>query len=139
MSLSYNELLARLIQCEAGGEGETGMKAVASVLMNRLNAMEGEYGRINDLRSIIYQPYQFQCAVYNGGQNIDAVRPEQVHFDIADWALAGNRLPGLGDALWFFNPYADSCPYHFPNLSGVFVMRIGKHCFYEPTEEYYKT
>lgn len=29
------ELFARLIQCEAGGEGDNGMKAVASVVMNR--------------------------------------------------------------------------------------------------------
>ena len=31
MAYSDRELLARLIQCEAGGEGDTGMKAVAGV------------------------------------------------------------------------------------------------------------
>ena len=31
------ELLARIIQCEAGGEGEQGMKAVASVVMDRVH------------------------------------------------------------------------------------------------------
>ena len=36
MALSDLEILARLIQCEAGGEGENGMQAVASVIMNRL-------------------------------------------------------------------------------------------------------
>ena len=35
MAYSDRELLARLIQCEAGGEGEDGMKAVAGVVMNR--------------------------------------------------------------------------------------------------------
>lgn len=35
MAYSDRELLARLIECEAGGEGENGMKAVASVVMNR--------------------------------------------------------------------------------------------------------
>ena len=34
MAYSDRELLARLIQCEAGGEGDTGMKAVAGVVMN---------------------------------------------------------------------------------------------------------
>ena len=42
MAYSDRELLARLIQCEAGGEGEIGMKAVAGVVMNRVNATGGE-------------------------------------------------------------------------------------------------
>ena len=43
MSFSDRELLARLIMCEAGGEGEDGMRAVASVVMNRVNSPTGEY------------------------------------------------------------------------------------------------
>ena len=39
MAFSDRELLARLIQCEAGGEGENGMKAVAGVVMNLLTAI----------------------------------------------------------------------------------------------------
>ena len=31
MAYSDRELLARLVQCEAGGEGNNGMKAVATV------------------------------------------------------------------------------------------------------------
>ena len=46
MAYSDRELLARLIECEAGGEGENGMKAVASVVMNRVHATGGEYARI---------------------------------------------------------------------------------------------
>lgn len=38
MAYSDRELLARLIECEAGGEGENGMKAVAGVVMNRVHA-----------------------------------------------------------------------------------------------------
>ena len=34
MTYSNRELLARLIECEAGGEGDIGMAAVASVVMN---------------------------------------------------------------------------------------------------------
>ena len=37
MAYSERELIARMIQCEAGGEGDNGMKAVASVIMNRVN------------------------------------------------------------------------------------------------------
>ena len=46
MPFSDRELLARLIQCEAGGEGDTGMQAVASVIMNRVYAPDGEYARV---------------------------------------------------------------------------------------------
>ena len=44
MAYSDRELLARLIECEAGGEGENGMKAVASVVMNRVRSTGGELG-----------------------------------------------------------------------------------------------
>ena len=46
------ELFARLIQCEAGGEGDNGMKAVASVVMNRVRTSVGEYGRYNTIPAV---------------------------------------------------------------------------------------
>ena len=57
MAYSERELLARIVQCEAGGEGDNGMKAVVSVVMNRVNSSEGEYSRISQggsIRNIIY-------------------------------------------------------------------------------------
>ena len=146
MAFSEVELLARLIQCEAGGEGDTGMQAVASVVMNRVNITYGEYGRIQpkNIRGIIFQPGQFDCATESIGgrynsQNIYNMRPEQIHYDIANWAIAGNRLPNLGFALWFYNPFSSSCRNNFPGNSGVFVIRVGDHCFYNPTENYANT
>lgn len=50
LSFSDRELLARMILCEAGGEGENGMKAVACVIMNRVHVAEGEYFRISEGR-----------------------------------------------------------------------------------------
>ena len=138
------ELLARLIQCEAGGEGDTGMQAVASVVMNRVNVDYGEYGRLDTIHEVVFQPYQFTCAmevvggVYNM-QNIYNMRPEAQHYAIAEWAIAGNRLDGLGYALWFFNPYSESCRANFPSRVGEFVLRIGDHCFYNPTSYYADT
>lgn len=86
MAYSDRELLARLIQCEAGGEGEDGMKAVAGVVMNRVHAKGGEYARVGQgsIRNIIFQPYQFVCASETEGgaynpQNIYNMRPEQIH------------------------------------------------------------
>lgn len=147
MAYSARELLARLIKCEAGGEGENGMKAVAAVVMNRVHVAGGEYLRTGEgnLRNIVYQPYQFTCVlptVYGqpNYQTIWSAEPEQIHFDIADWALDGNGLSGIGEALWYFNPYSPICPDYFPpNQSGSYVNTIGQHCFYLPTPKYYTT
>lgn len=146
MAFSDQELLARIVECEAGGEGETGMKAVACVVMNRVNITYGEYARIpqKNVRGIIYQEGQFDCVretlrgTYNQ-QNIYNMRPTQVHYDIANWAIAGNRLTNLGFALWYFNPFSPNCRTNFPSNVGRFVIRIGDHCFYNPTEEYANT
>lgn len=146
MAFSDRELLARLIQCEAGGEGDNGMRAVASVVMNRVNAPGGEYARVGQgsLRNILYQPGQFVCmsetesGEYNA-QNIYNMRPESVHYEIADWAIAGNRLPPLGRALWFFNPFSPNCRQNFPSEVGIFTVRIGDHCFYNPLDAYFQT
>ncbi|MBU3099150.1 MULTISPECIES: cell wall hydrolase [Clostridium] len=147
MAYSARELLARIIKCEAGGEGENGMKAVASVIMNRVNVADGEYFRIGqgDLRKVIFQTGQFDCATsVLGGianpQTIWSSPPEQIHYDIADWALAGNRLYTTGESLWYFNPYLPGCPYEFPfNGSGTFQVSVLQHCFYNPTARYFTT
>lgn len=146
MPLTDRELFARLIQCEAGGEGDNGMRAVASVVMNRVHAPNGEYARIGQgsIRKIIYQPYQFTCAMETVGgkynpQNIYNMSPEAIHYDIADWAIAGNRLLNLGQALWFYNPFSPNCRPNFPSDIGYFVTRIGEHCFYNPTPAYADT
>ena len=144
MAYSDLELLARIIKCEAGGEGEDGMKAVASVVMNRVNITYGEYSRYKTVREVVFQKGQFVCAmetvggVYNA-QNLYNMSLEQVHWDIAQWAMAGNRLTNLGTALWFFNPYKPECRENFPSQVGVFVIRIGDHCFYNPTAAYADT
>ena len=146
MAYSDRELLARLIECEAGGEGTDGMKAVAGVVMNRVHATGGEYARVGQgsIRKIIFQPYQFVCAseteggVYNP-QNIYNMRPEAIHYEIADCAIAGNRLINLGQSLWFFNPFSPTCRRYFPSDVGILADRIGDHCFYNPTDAYYQT
>ena len=146
MAYSDRELLARLIECEAGGEGENGMKAVASVVMNRVTASGGEYARVGQgsIRKIIMQPGQFVCAsetergAYNP-QNIYNMRPEAIHYEIADWAIAGQRLYNVGQALWFFNPYSPNCQTYFPSNVGIFTARINEHCFYNPTDAYFQT
>lgn len=128
-----------------GGEGENGMKAVASVVMNRVNVSDGEYARISQggsIRNIIFQQRQFDCASeelygkYNS-QNIYNMNPTEVEYNIADWAIAGNKLSQAGDCLWYMNPFKPNCPGTFPyNGSGTFHTRIVQHCFFRPTQTY---
>ena len=148
MSYSERELLARIIQCEAGGEGDNGMKAVATVIMNRVNAAEGEYARVSQggsIRNIIFQPGQFDCVREQIGgsynpQNIYNMNPTDIHYEIADWAIAGNKLNEIGECLWYLNPFRPNCGSTFPsNGSGTLHTRIGEHRFYRPTESYKNT
>lgn len=148
LGYSERELLARIIQCEAGGEGENGMKAVATVVLNRTHTPVGEYARISQggsIRNIIFQQGQFDCTretirnEYNS-QNVYNMNPTDLHFQIADWALAGNRLNEVGECLWFMNPYQPTCTSTFPyNGSGTFHTRVNQHCFYRPTPFYEQT
>ena len=145
MPYTTRELLARLIKCEAGGEGDDGMAAVASVVRNRADVPYGEFFRVSqggDIRKIIEQPGQFVCmrstvgGEYNS-QNVWNMDPEEIHYQIADWVLAGNTFSAVGDSLFFYNPYSETCPTYFPpNGMGGAYNRINQHCFYRPTEKY---
>lgn len=144
MPFNNRELLARLIQCEAGGEGDNGMKAMAAVVMNRVNVPYGEYFRVGqgDLRRIINQPGQFDCMrdVVGGRPNMQTVynmNPEEIHYELADWAISGGRFGPIANSLWYFNPFNPQCPNFFPyNGNGVVQNRINNHCFYIPTSQY---
>lgn len=148
LDFSDLELLARLILCEAGGEGENGMRAVATVVMNRVNVATGEYFRISqggNLRNIIAQKNQFTCSAYMLGSEVNirsiyTVVPDTFHYDIARWAIEGNKLNEVGTCLWFKNPGSKSCEKYFPaNGSGIFHTMINNHCFFRPTEKYNET
>lgn len=147
MPYSARELFARLIKCEAGGEGENGMKAMATVVMNRVNVAYGQYLREGqgDLRSIISAPYEFTCMLPTIGgqpnpQTVWSSEPEQIHYDIADWALSGNKHGGAGESLWYMNPFSPACPPYFPyNMTGVQFNRVAQHCFFVPTALYAQT
>lgn len=147
MPMSTRELFARMIRCEAEGESIEGMKAVATVCMNRVHIAYGEYQRVNqgDLRKVLEQMCQFSChKTVIGGQsnpqNVWSLPPEEIHYEIADWALAGNKVPVVGECLWYMNPYSPRCPRFFPyNRTGYWHHRIHDHCFYKPTRLYAET
>jgi N-acetylmuramoyl-L-alanine amidase len=147
MPLSTREMFARLIKCEAGGEGENGMKAVATVLMNRVYVTGGQYLRTDEgnLRNVITEPGEFTCLLDTvsgqvNPQTIWSNPPDDIHYEIADWALSGNKSWGAGDSLWYYNPFLPTCAKYFPdNGSGVQYNRVNEHCFYTPTSTYYTT
>lgn len=147
MAFSDRELFARLIKCEAGGEGINGMKAVATVVMNRVHVAYGQYLRTGQgsLRRVIQEPGEFTCmmpTVYGevNPQTVWSSPPEQIHYDVADWALAGNQLQGADECLWYYNPVAPRCSNYFPpTRTGSYFNTIGEHCFYQPTPAYART
>ena len=142
MAMDTRELFARLLQCEAGGEGPEGIASVATVVMNRATVRISQGG---DVRNIIEQMGQFVCMRTSVGgqynpQNVYNISPEPLTYQIADWALAGNTFSAVGNSLFFFNPFSDTCPRFFPaNGIGIIYNRIGDHCFYAPTEKYADT
>ena len=141
-------MFARLIKCEAGGEGDAGMRAGATVVMNRVHVAYGEYLRTGqgDLRKVMEQLCQFSClktviAGEENTQHIWSMTPDQIHYDVADWAIQGGVFSGGGaDSLWYMNPFDPVCPDPFPyNGSGYWYTRVNQHCFYNPTYLYAQT
>ena len=147
VALDTRELFARLLKCEADGEGDDGMRAVASVIINRATVPNGEFARISNggnIRAIIEQPGQFTCLKTSVGgaynpQNVYNITPDDIHYEIADWALSGNTASSVGNSLFYFNPYSSVCPNYFPSNNGVIYNRVGDHCFYSPTMAYANT
>ncbi len=146
--MTTRELFARMIRCEAEGEGEAGMKAVATVIMNRVHVAYGEYLRTGqgDLRRVLSQMCQFTCykTTVSGSpnpQNVWSMTPLREHYEVADWALGGSIYPQVGNlSLWYMNPFNPVCPDPFPyNGTGYWYTRVRLHCFYNPTAAYAKT
>lgn len=125
-----------------------GWKRYGTVIMNRVQVPYGEYARVSqdgNIRNILFQQGQFDCASETLGgsynpQNIYNMTPTEVHYNIADWALAGNKLNEIGECLWYMNPFRPTCTNTFPyNGSGTLHTRLGDHCFYRPTQQYKNT
>ena len=118
MALDTRELFARLIQCEAGGEGTAGMQAVATVIMNRATTTVGEFARVNnggDVRAIITQPGQFVCMreTVGGRYNAQNVYNMTLHRSITTsstgrWTAAGWQA--LTNRCSFSIPTATAAP-----------------------------
>ncbi|MDB4866182.1 MAG: LysM peptidoglycan-binding protein [Cohnella sp.] len=109
-------LLAKLVQVEAGYEPYEGKLAVASVVMNRVH----DCSYPNTVKGVIYEPYQFPPA--KNGLLAKATASKEC-MKAAKAALSGvNNVPG---AVYFFNPKVDPVKLNKVKV----VAKIGNHVF----------
>ena len=131
MAYSDLELLARIVKCEAGGEGLNGMRAVASVVMNRVNITYGEYGRLHTVREVVFQQAngvtQFS-PVANGSYARVSISEETV--SAVGRALRGEDLSE--GALYFAaRKYADNQKMRWFDENLTFLFQHGGHEFFK--------
>jgi N-acetylmuramoyl-L-alanine amidase len=109
-------LLARLIQAEAGGEPYNGQVAVGAVILNRVKSPSFP----NTLAGVIYQPLAFESV----SKGTIYAPPSASALKAAGQALNGWD-PTYG-ALFFWNPYK-------PVIAWIWtrqiVTQIGNHVF----------
>lgn len=124
------EILARTLMAEAGNQGPVGMLAAGSVIMNRMRS--GGYGQ--GLQGVILKPGQFSpwnsVTGYAGGeqgQDMAAIRPTKMAYDITDQLLSGQYEDPTGGATHFYNP--DLSNPKWGARSGGQWTRIGEHLF----------
>ena len=95
VSDSELDLLAAIIQCEAGGESYEGKVAVGAVVLNRMDSSLYP----DDMSDVIYQPWQFTPAMTGNLQNVLASGARDDCYEAAQAALNGENP--VGDCLYF--------------------------------------
>ena len=112
MAFSDREILARIIECEAGGEGDTGMRAVACVVMNRVRSSHFP----NTVAGVIYQGGQFSPVASGRFATVLAKGASQSCVQAAAEVLGGN--------------ITINCLYFRRNNGTIPGTVIGNHVFY---------
>ena len=123
-----NELLARILQAEAGNQGLAGLEAVASVVNNRVASPNYP----NTFRGVLTQPGQFSPTNYytgyaNGeqGVNLASLGVSDLTNQVAARALAGEVQDAAGGAVNFVNPDISNPSWYDPAT----FKKIGDHAF----------
>lgn len=127
---SDRELLARILQAEAGSQGVSGKLAVGSVIRNR--AAEGGYGQ--GIRGVITNPGHFSpvnyYTGYAGGEqgvNFERINPAEDTYAVADAILSGRYDDPTAGATHFYNPEISQPVWG--TKSGGEWMELGDHVF----------
>ncbi|MDD3279410.1 MAG: cell wall hydrolase [Lachnospiraceae bacterium] len=89
------DLLAAIIQCEAGGESRTGKVAVGAVIMNRVNS--GSFP--NSISEVVYESGQFSPVTNGALSSVQASGARSDCYEAAQAALAGENP--VGSCLYF--------------------------------------
>ena len=138
----YNEVavdvLARTLWGEGRSEGQRGMEAIASVVLNRVAVAQqrGGYWWGNDIVSVCQKPYQFSC--WNRSdpnyKKLLAVTDKDIYFAtairIARRAVAGT----LSDCAYGATHYHTNSVAPFWAEGADPVAVIGTHIFYRLIE-----
>ena len=105
------ELLARVIEAEAGGESDYHKLCVGTVVMNRVAS--DKYP--NTLTEVIYQPGQYQCVTNSHINN----EPSESSYEAAESILDGRRM------------FRSSVVYQAEFIQGKVVEKLGNTYFCE--------
>jgi spore germination cell wall hydrolase CwlJ-like protein len=120
------DCLAKTIYHEARGESEIGKKAIAVVIMNRVNSPEFP----NSICHVVYEPGQFTWALDKKAKIKDQILYKEIH-DLATSMyyqyhvkrIIPKCLVNLSNALYFSTR-------RFNNKKLKFIAKIGDHRFY---------
>ncbi len=107
------ELLAALIQCEAGGESYVGQVAVGNVVMNRVESVNHP----NTIPEVIYEAGQFS-----------PVRNGSLHRTMASGNISASCRQAALEAIAGSEPVGDKL--FFRRVNGRSGQVIGNHVFY---------
>lgn len=105
------ELLARVIEAEAGGESDYHKLCVGTVVMNRVDSEKYP----DTIEGVIYQPGQYQC-VTNSHINKE---PSESSYEVAKSILDGRRM------------FRSSVVYQAEFIQGKVVEKVGNTYFCE--------
>ena len=120
ISLQEVDLMARLVNAEAGGEPYTGKVAVAKVVLNRVNTN----GFPNTIKDVIYEPIKNGYAftpVTDGRINQPATQEARMAVEEALTSKETNS-----DWLYFYNPQTSTDKWITTRQT---VAQIGNHLF----------
>ena len=119
------ELLAHLISSESRDQGFEGMCAVGTIVMNRMNHSNKRLFGGNNMKSVIYQPYQFSCINDNNWH----VKITAEAYKAADKVLSGHRT--FGKRFVYYANVAQATNKQFiAEMNGHESIKIGDHSFY---------
>lgn len=132
------DVLARTLWGEARGEGSTGMEAVASVILNRVEVAKrrGHYWWGNKIIQVCQKPYQFSC--WNkqdpNFKKLIAVTADDMHFATAQRVARRALLGFIKDTTGGATHYHSLAILPQWAKDQKPTARIGHHIFYRLIE-----